>query len=109
MSHQVEPDTAVSTADGPGSGSADVAGHSADVAEHTVYVPQTPGTPVSYPPAFHGRPVSWVAVSIIMVGFLCGGLALIFGPTWWAFWLGLAVAVLGLLVSMAINIFDDWY
>ena len=31
--------------------------------------------------AFHGRPVSWVAVSIIMVGFVVGGVALIFGPT----------------------------
>jgi hypothetical protein len=100
MSHQVQPDTVVSTAAGA---------ESAGLAEKTVYVPQTAGTPVSYPPPFHGRPVSWVAVSIIVAGFVCGGLALIVGPTWWAFWLGIGLAVLGLLVAMAINIFDDWY
>ena len=48
-----------------------------------------PGSP-SYqaPEPFHGRPVSWVAVSIIMAGFLVGGLGLVFGPTWWLFWAG---------------------
>jgi hypothetical protein len=102
MSHQVERDTVVSTDAGSGSGSA-------GPVEQTVYVPQTPGTPVSYPPPFHGRTVSWVAITIIIIGFVCGGLALIIGPTWWAFWLGLGVAVLGLLISMATNIFDDWY
>jgi len=39
----------------------------------------------SPPEPFHGRPVSWVAVSLITVAFLVGGLALIFGPTWWLF------------------------
>ena len=50
-----------------------------------------PGT-ASYqaPEPFHGRPVSWVAVSIIMAGFLAGGLGLVFGPTWWLFWAGAA-------------------
>ncbi len=47
------------------------------------------------PHPFHGRPVSWVAVSIIMVGFLVGGLALVFGPTWWLFWVGPGLAALG--------------
>jgi hypothetical protein len=61
------------------------------------------------PHAFHGRRVSWVAVSIIMVGFLVGGLALVFGPTWWLFWVGLGVAAVGGLLAMATNIFEDWY
>ncbi len=64
-----------------------------------------------YPP-FHGRRVSWVAVSIVMAGFLIGGLALVFGhhgPIWWLFWTGAGVAVLGLLVSLATNTFEDWY
>lgn len=63
-------------------------------------------------PAFHGRKVSWVAVSIIMAGFLIGGLSLVFGhhgPTWWLFWIGAGVAVLGLLVTLATNTFEDWY
>ena len=63
-------------------------------------------------PAFHGRKVSWVAVSIVMAGFLIGGLALIFGhhgPTWWLFWVGVGASVLGLLLSLATNTFEDWY
>src|SRR5579862_6400349 len=66
-----------------------------------------PGPPA--PAAYHGRPVSWVAVSTIMAGFICGGLALVFGPTWWAFWLGVGLSVAGGLLALATNIFEDWY
>ena len=59
--------------------------------------------------AFHGRAVSWVAVSIIMVGFVVGGLALIFGPTWWLFWVAVGVVVVGGLIALSTNIFEDWY
>jgi hypothetical protein len=59
--------------------------------------------------AFHGRTVSWVAVSLIMVGFLVGGLALVFGPTWVVFWVGAGLAVVGGLLAMATDIFEDWY
>jgi hypothetical protein len=67
--------------------------------------------PDSYQPpeVFHGRTVSWVAVSIIMAGFLVGGLGLIFGPTWWLFWVGAAAAVIGGLLALATHIFEDWY
>ena len=68
----------------------------------------TAPTPGHYEP-FHGRPVSWVAVSIIMVGFLIGGLALVFGPTWWLFWTGLGLVVIGGLLAASTNIFEDWY
>lgn len=78
--------------------------------------PQQPGTPAERGQAhdgvfevFHGRPVSWVAVSLIMVGFLAGGLGLVFGPTWWLFWVGGGLAVLGGLLGMATHIMDDWY
>jgi hypothetical protein len=53
--------------------------------------------------------VSWVAVSIIMVAFLIGGLALVFGPTWWLFYASLGLAVVGGLIALATNIFEDWY
>jgi hypothetical protein len=53
--------------------------------------------------------VSWVAVSLMMLGFLCGGLALVFGPAWWAFWVGVGVVVIGGLLGLATNIFEDWY
>jgi hypothetical protein len=79
----------------------------ADLAAARAVAATTPG-PLSHE-AYHGRPVSWVAVSTIMVGFLCGGLALVFGPTWWAFWLGVGLAVAGGLLAMATNIFADWY
>jgi hypothetical protein len=100
MANQVEPGTVGSAAAGPGP---------AGLAEQTAFVPQAPGTPVTYPPPFHGRAVSWVAVSIIMVGFVAGGLALVFGPTWWLFFTGLGLAAVGGLLALASNIFEDWY
>jgi hypothetical protein len=100
MSDQVEPGSVGSVAAGPGP---------AGLAQQAAFVPQTPGTPVSYPKPFHGRPVSWVAVSIVMASFLMGGLALCVGPIWWLFWLGLGLACLGGLMGLSINIFEDWY
>jgi hypothetical protein len=57
----------------------------------------------------HGRPVSWVAVSMIMVAFLVGGLGLILGPIWWLFWAAVGLAVVGGLLALSTDIFDDWY
>jgi hypothetical protein len=58
---------------------------------------------------FHGRPVSWVAVSIIVVGFIAGGLGLVFGPSWPVFWTGGGLVVLGGLLGLATGILNDWY
>ena len=69
----------------------------------------TSGPRPGYYEAFHGRPVSWVAVSIIMVGFVVGGLALIFHTMWWLFWVGVALVVVGGLLALSTNIFEDWY
>ena len=57
----------------------------------------------------HGRPVSWVAVSTMMAGFLVGGFGLILGPIWWLFWVGGAMVAVGGLLALATNIFEDWY
>jgi hypothetical protein len=67
--------------------------------------------PASYtvPRSFHGRTVSWVAVSIIMAGFLAGGLGLVLGPTWWLFWAGGVMVVIGGLLALGTHIFEDWY
>jgi hypothetical protein len=70
-------------------------------------VPGT-GAPSAHQSA-HGRPVSWVSVSVIMVAFLAGGIALVAGPVWWLFWVSLAVAVVGGLIGLATHIMDDWY
>ena len=91
-----------------GTGSGDVAGTGSSGAGVVPFVSQVPGTPVSFA-SFHGRAVSWVAVSLVMVAFLVGGLALIFGPTWWLFWASLGLAVVGLLLAMGTGIFEDWY
>ena len=57
----------------------------------------------------HGRPASWVAVCIIVAGFLLGAIAMVTGPTWWLFWTGAAIVVIGALFAASIRIFDDWY
>jgi hypothetical protein len=93
---------------GPGSGAVSTGSAAAGGEQVTAFVSQVPGTPVSFP-SFHGRTISWVAVSLIMVAFLVGGLALVFGPLWWLFWASLGLAVVGLLMSAGIGIFDDWY
>ncbi len=65
-------------------------------------------SPGHYEP-FHGRPVSWVAVSIIMLGFLVGGLSLVFGTLWWLFWTSVGLVVVGGLLALSTDIFEDWY
>ena len=57
-----------------------------------------------------GSPMSWVAVAVITVGFIVGGIALVPRPTWWAFWLGVGIAVVGCLMTLFAKTFtDDWY
>jgi hypothetical protein len=63
----------------------------------------------SPPQSFHGRPVSWVAVGIIMVAFLIGGVALAAGPVWWLFWVSVGLVAVGGLLALSTHIFDDWY
>jgi hypothetical protein len=58
---------------------------------------------------YHGRPSSWVAVSIIVVGFVIGGIALPIGPNWVVFWIGVAIVVVGAVIGAATRIMDDWY
>jgi hypothetical protein len=60
-------------------------------------------------PRKKGRPVSWVAVSTMVAGFLIGGIGLISGPKWSLFWVGVGMCVAGGLLALAIRIFDDWY
>ncbi|MBO0771960.1 MAG: hypothetical protein J2P35_10935 [Actinobacteria bacterium] len=68
-----------------------------------------PAAADSGPETFHGRGVSWVAVSIIMAGFIAGGIALVAGPLWWLFWVGAGLAVVGGLLGLSTHIMDDWY
>ncbi len=59
--------------------------------------------------AHHGRPASWVAVSIIIVGFVVGGVAMVPSPKWWLFWVGAGIVVIGGIMAAAVHIMDDWY
>ncbi|HEY8482653.1 MAG TPA: HGxxPAAW family protein [Spirillospora sp.] len=54
-----------------------------------------------------GRPKSWVAVSIILVGFIVGGVGLTRGPDWVVFGAGAALVVLGGIVALAVDIMSD--
>ena len=96
-------------------GQPDIAGATATAqagtaqAEMAVSPPGGAVAPVDAPPVHHGRPVSWAAVSIIVIGFLIGGAGLVFGPTWWLFWLGCGVTGFGGIIALASGIFNDWY
>jgi fatty acid desaturase len=61
------------------------------------------------PEGRHGRPISWASVIIMIVGFLAGGAGLVFGPTWWLFWVGGGLAALGGILALGTGIFNDWY
>ncbi|MEU5882556.1 HGxxPAAW family protein [Spirillospora sp. NPDC047279] len=54
-----------------------------------------------------GRPKSWVAVTIIFIGFAVGGWALVIGPHWPLFWGGAAITLLGGVVAWAVDIMTD--
>jgi len=57
-----------------------------------------------------GRPMSWVGVGIVIVGFIIGGIAFFPAPNWTLFWIGTAVAIVGcltLLFTKTMN--EDWY
>jgi hypothetical protein len=59
--------------------------------------------------SFHGRPVSWVSIGIIIAGFIIGGVGLVAGPTWWLVWAGGAVVAVGGILSLATGVVNDWY
>jgi hypothetical protein len=61
------------------------------------------------PEAHHGRPVSWVVTTLVITGFIVGGIGLCVGPSWVLFWLGAGIVVIAGLMGAAVRIFDDWY
>lgn len=50
---------------------------------------------------------SWLAVVVMWIGFAAGGIALVLGPTWWLFWTGVGIVVVGGILALAVGIFDD--
>jgi hypothetical protein len=57
-----------------------------------------------------GRPMSWVGVSIVVIGFIIGGIAFFPAPHWTIFWIGTAVAIVGcLMLAFTKTMNEDWY
>lgn len=54
-----------------------------------------------------GRARSWLAVTVMLLGFVIGGVGLTLGPNWFLFWGGAAVIVLGGILAMVFDIFSD--
>jgi hypothetical protein len=59
--------------------------------------------------AHHGRPASWVVSTLVIIGFILGGIALPIGPSWVLFWIGTGIVVVAAIMGAAVRIFDDWY
>ena len=55
-----------------------------------------------------GRPISWVAVLIIVLGFTVAGVALCMDPTWWLFWAGVGITGAGGIFALATGIMEDY-
>jgi len=55
-----------------------------------------------------GRPISWLSVLIIVIGFTVGGLGLCLSPTWWLFWTGIGITVVGGILALACGIMEDY-
>ncbi|MCW2901412.1 MAG: hypothetical protein JWO67_3677 [Streptosporangiaceae bacterium] len=54
-----------------------------------------------------GRPASWVAVAMMLIGFVLGGAALPMGPNWLIFWIGAGIVVVGGVMALAVDIMSD--
>lgn len=57
-----------------------------------------------------GRPVSWIAVAIVVVGTIVGAIAFVPHMRWWQFWVGAAISAVGILIiASAQTMSKDWY
>ena len=57
-----------------------------------------------------GRPIAWVGTTVVIIGFIIGGIAFVPEPNWILFWVASGIAIVGcliLLFSKAMN--TDWY
>lgn len=57
-----------------------------------------------------GRPISWAGTSMVVVGFIVGGIAFVPSPNWVIIWVGTAIAIVGLLIlAFSKAMTTDWY
>ncbi len=70
-------------------------------------MPDSEGTPDMAQGSTRGRPSSWFAVAVVILGFVIGGLGLILGGLGVLFWVGVAVAVAGGVIGAVTGIMED--
>jgi hypothetical protein len=57
----------------------------------------------------NGRPISWLAVFIIVIGFTIGGVGLCMNPPiWWIFWAGCGITAAGVALGFACDMMADF-
>ena len=56
--------------------------------------------------AHHSKLTSWIAVWVMVAGFVLGGVGLVFG-NWWLFWAGAVVVVVGGIFGLVNGILQD--
>jgi hypothetical protein len=57
-----------------------------------------------------GRPISWVGTTVVVIGFVIGGIGFCPSPHWIIFWIGAAVAIVGcLILAFSKTMSTDWY
>jgi len=55
-----------------------------------------------------GRLTSWIAVGVILAGFVIGGYALTAGPNWTLFWIGgVGLCALGGILALVFDVYSD--
>jgi hypothetical protein len=54
-----------------------------------------------------GRASSWLAVVVMWIGFIVGGIAFVPHLRWWLFWVGVGIVAVGGIIAAAVHIFDD--
>ncbi|ADG87500.1 hypothetical protein TBS_24850 [Thermobispora bispora] len=54
-----------------------------------------------------GRAKSWLAITIILIGFLLGGVALTMGPNWTLVWVGVGICAVGGVLALVFDVFSD--
>lgn len=52
----------------------------------------------------HGKtPAAWAGSLTALVGFFVGGIGLVLGPNWLVFWIGVAITVVALLLTVILR------
>jgi hypothetical protein len=53
----------------------------------------------------HGNsPAAWTAVTIVLIAFTLGAIAMVLGPNWLLFWISVAIALVGALAGKVLQL-----